>query len=379
MTTWAEIKGDTTNDPEEAKKFIKWWFREGDIVAVRAMVVDGQKLTFALPRDDMIDHLTKVHEEDNRTVMDDASAQMRDLYINICPVKAEMEMSAKAGIKKADIKTFRGLFADIDCGKTGAFATEADVLAWVETIPFKPGAIVRTGTGGVHLWWKTKSMNQKDYSVILKRWWSYLTTLVPEGVHIDRLVDTTRVGRLPGATRFPKKDEPCARVTVEYTGADPIEGDAFDDHTDKPYREFRADMTARSKHEEQIFEDMAEGATPTLGQLALREALIGRCVELVTWEEILTGAGWTYLRTNSDGADLWERPGGHGKSGSTGYPDEEAAMSLHSTDEGTGLADLLSQEVRLSKWRVFLRLTHNDDVRAAERDLLEREVMQGGA
>lgn len=44
-------------------------------------------------------------------------------------------------------------------------------------------------------------------------------------------------------------------------------------------------------------------------------------------------------------------------------------MSLFSTDPSTGVLDLYEADIPLTKWRVFLRLIHGDDVYAALDDL----------
>lgn len=369
-----DLIGDTSVDPKATEEFLKWWFRADDIVALRVMKIDGPKISLAMKRDDLISFITTPDDESGKSMLEQASEENRDVYVNVCHVKEEKEPSKTEGVKSDDIKGFRGVFADIDCGKTGAFSSPEAVVEWVESLDYRPSAIVRTGSGGVHLWWKTTKMEQKDFSVIQKRWWSYLNGIAPEGVSIDRLWDVTRIARLPGATRHPKKMELRAQVTVTYTDAEPLDGETFTKITETPYKHLREDLKKFEAKEDQILLDMAEGATPTIGQLALREALMSRTADLVTWEEILEGAGWRYLGKAGDGSDKWERPGGHGKSANTGYPDERSAMSLHSADEGTGLADLKAQEIKMSKWRVFLRLTHNDDVRAAELDILEREM-----
>lgn len=375
--TWEELKGNTTVDFKEAEKFLKWWFNKDDIVAIRAIPNDGPIYTMADKRDDLIEMLNTENDE-GVISLQEISNDQSSLYFNVCHVKEVKQKSKKHGITGADIKGHRGLFLDLDM-KTGAFESHAQLMEWVRGLEHQPGAIVYTGAeGGVHLYWKTANLKQKDYKAIQNRWWSYHCTLAPEGVSIDRLSDPTRIMRLPGATRIPKHIEPASRVVVEYTGADPIDGEVFTKLTETPYKHYREEVKKGEQKEEQILESIGSNAPATIGQLALRDALISRTADLVSWTEILEGAGWTFLKTASNGADYWMRPGGNGKSASVNYPDERSGMALHSTDEGTGLADLKDEEIKLSKWRVFLRLTHNDDVRAAELDILEREVRSNG-
>lgn len=90
--------------------------------------------------------------------------------------------------------------------------------------------------------------------------------------------------------------------------------------------------------------------------------LEGMADDVLTWEKILTESGWVAYK--SDG---WTRPGGSGKSAVAG-----STLTLMNSNEGTGMADLRDAGVELTRWRVFLRSRHSDDVSSAVEDLSGR-------
>ncbi len=90
--------------------------------------------------------------------------------------------------------------------------------------------------------------------------------------------------------------------------------------------------------------------------------LEGMADDVLTWEKILTESGWVAYK--SDG---WTRPGGSGKSAVAG-----STLTLMNSNEGTGMSDLRDAGVELTRWRVFLRSRHSDDVSSAVEDLSGR-------
>lgn len=85
---------------------------------------------------------------------------------------------------------------------------------------------------------------------------------------------------------------------------------------------------------------------------------------ILSWGDILLGRGWTPYKESED---EWTRPGGSGRSAVTGRE-----MELLNNNESTGMADLRDAGIVLTRWRVFLRLEHGDNVEAAVEDLSVR-------
>ena len=94
--------------------------------------------------------------------------------------------------------------------------------------------------------------------------------------------------------------------------------------------------------------------------------------DLITWDEILEGYGWEFYRMGSEGRREWARPGKFAKAGVTDWEESPDMLSLFSWSEETGLADLYEADAALTKWRVFLRLVHDDDLESAIADIVER-------
>ncbi len=84
--------------------------------------------------------------------------------------------------------------------------------------------------------------------------------------------------------------------------------------------------------------------------------------ELLRWDDILVPHGWRFINEGTEGRRLWSRPGGdYRKSAVTDWEGSEGnVMSLMSTSRETGLLDLLEAHIPLTKERVLLRLSFND-------------------
>lgn len=367
--TWMDLNGDPTVDPEAAAKFLEWRFHKDDVVAIRL----HQKwwATCAAPRDDAIEILTNSLEE---------MAANGNVYFALNPVinpivnkNGNYTVDQEHGVRKEHIKTWRTLFADIDV-KTGAFLSQDDVRSWVEGLEVAPGAVVWTqgDKGGCHLYWKVKGLTDLSFPEAQERWWSYLQTTAPEGISIDRLIEDTRVARVPGSTRRPKDTEKISPVIAEYLDSPILDRETFDRLIEEPFKETEKRKRTTRGNTDTMFTGIENIAGDTVAGIAFRMALIDCTPDYFTWDEILERAGWTYLKTESDGAKQWARPGVNRKSATVGYRREDANMSLFSWDQGTGLADLYEVDETLTMFRVMTRLWFNDDFEAAINEIQRR-------
>lgn len=370
--TWMELVGDTTVDPEEAVKFLEWRFRKDDVVAIRTHGKTWS--TWAMPLDMAIDTI--------RESLEDVAKQV-DVYFALNPLKEPFTdengnyyATSKHGVRKEHVKTWRTLYADIDV-KAGSFDNQDDVRRWIESLDVIPGAVVWTqgDKGGCHLYFKTNFTTELDFYDAQEMLWSYLQAQAPEDISVDRLVDVTRVARLPGSTRHASGTEKNAHVTAEYIEDAPVlDRETFDKLVEQPYKETRERQRVTRGSSEGLFAGIEGLAKDSIAGIALRMYLIDRVGEYFTWEEILTEAGWTYYRPDKDGASQWTRPGGEGKSAVVGYTRDDANMSLFSWDQGTGLADLYEIEEPLTMFRVLVRLWFNDDYEAAIKAIMDRRA-----
>lgn len=82
------------------------------------------------------------------------------------------------------------------------------------------------------------------------------------------------------------------------------------------------------------------------------------------WADIFTPAGWTFVKTENSGAQLWLRPGGC----TSAYSARCFAHNVVVHSEGAGLPTGAGQ--RLTRGRVFAHLWHDGHETAAARDLI---------
>lgn len=369
---FGDLVGEVHHDPEAIETFLRWWFRKGDLVNL-TFIREGRNkkvITNGGTLDEVIESLKEPEFKSEFLDKYDFNA-----YFTTSASKKTYTADSEHRPTKEDCKALRGVWADVDL-KPGVFDSEEDISAWLHSLAVRPGAIVRTGSGGMHLYWKVKGLSGIPVGEVGKRWWSYLDSTTPDGVVIDRLTDVeTRILRIPGTTRFPKPKEMIPRmpVTVEITGDGPMDIETFKELTDGGIENYRA-RTAKTLEnvddiDKSLYEVAGEGTWSRLVILSAIEEIIS---DYFSWDDILEDAGWELYREGSEGRREWSRPGKVGKAGVTDWEDSPDVLSLFSWSEETGLADLYEAEVTLTKWRVFLRLRHNDNVESALNELIER-------
>lgn len=337
---YADTIGDISPDPQMADTFLSWFFNGEDVVGIRERKgMSWGTVAFKCDalRSDLADVLQNLYESDT------------EAYFCVSPLKAERAYS-RDGIKKGENTSTHILYADIDV-KPGSFETTEQARAWIETLAISPGCVVESGSGGLHAYWATAEPLSQE------RWWAYLTSTLPEGVAVDRLVDATRVLRLPGSIRF-MGDGRQKLVRASYPDSHVMSAEEFRQLTDGPFRALQEDRERRREASQKI----TESALGTGWKALVKEDLIN---EQLSWAEILEPHGWTLHRDCGDHLQ-WTRPGKTGeKSATTGFPEESSAMSLMSWAPETRLDDLKDAEIRLTKFRVWLRLEHDDNMTEA--------------
>lgn len=357
----------TEVDPEAAETFLKWWFTATDKTTIVTLSDTESPKNYTYDRETLIKAI--------KERMEDMCAEGRNLYYVTATTTGSQSDHKKGRTrpKAKEFKALKGVWIDLDV-KENAFPSMEAAEDFVKNLPEQPGAIVRTGSGGLHLYWRVKKLSDIPADEVGLRWWSYIQSLAPEGVEIDRLTDVkTRLLRLPGSVRWPsrKKDGDSLKahqVTVEYTGAPDLTADTVSFLTEETYEKAHAHVVERQATEEALLDDLAANLTD-LGPWGRRIALtlMDELVEQgLSWTDVLEPVGWTITKgTDGSGEVVWSRPGGSPRSATTGEPEEDSGMSLLSGSPDTGLLDLYEAEVRLTKWRVLLRLHFNDDLDAA--------------
>ena len=377
--TWGDLAGATDVDPEAAASHLEFLFDPGDIVHISAFrnKKPSKKhvsvLTIGGERDDQCESLrTEGLDWLSRGEADNPW----NVYYSIAPATEVVDgMSKRPSAKHS--AGIRQLFCDLDC-KPGSFENGEEVRKYIESLPVTPSCIVWTGSGGAHCSWVIDRDSREAFEAdtkVAEKWWTMLVGYAPEGVSIDRLIDSdSRVLRLPGTVRWPKGGalEKSAPVVGEYYDVPGLTHEKFVELTEEWFKGYNERIEKRRSEDDALSAQMVDisqrkGMWSDLIILSMIDEL---AEEYLDWAEILEGAGWSYFREGGDGSEEWTRPGGAGKSATVNWPESpESPMSLFSDDVSTGLADLKEAGIHLTKWRVFLRLSHGDDVWAALDDL----------
>lgn len=352
---------------EDAKTLIKTLFDPDDYITLSGKkstrVVGNNVLTqFGTARE----FVTTLDDEILGSMCSDPEPM--DIYFGISPIRKDSYRGVYKRTKEEDVECVRVLYADLDI-KNGCFANSQEAWDFLVNLPYIPTVIVGSGSGGLHAYWKfERSVDVAEGKTLLTRWWSYLSSEA-KGRKIDKLVDVTRMSRLPGTVRWPKEgtSETAKAVKLLWASRErviPVSKvyELSEDPWNAQLQKREGVRNRENSVELRMGEILGSGGWSQKLAIASVESWVA---ENVTWENVLAPKGWTFLRTDGNGRDEWARPGQGGKSCVVNWPDSPDVMSLLSTSEETGLFDLLDAEIPLTKWRVLVRLWFDDDVTAA--------------
>lgn len=379
----ADKRGEINISADLAKQYVQAWFKPTDLITIvgRRSVPTGNfdTITQTIVAKEFLEHLDN---DALQNIVFDSDGSSWNIYAGICPVKEELSIYRRG--TKDNIAYVPGLWADIDI-KPDSFATEADIIEWLHSLELRPTMICGSGSGGVHAYWRAHWSEQFDENLV-ERWWSYLDEMAGEGRSIDKLIDSTRMLRLPGTVHFPKLTSSSSDASrklgmvkiIELTGQtygtqqvmDISEG-AYLRRGERrkklvgedAQRRIDGDALAKS-----LLADKVTGRWKLLRAIAYIEDIVN---DTYSWDQILEPLGWTFMKQLRDGSNEWARPGRNERSAVVDF-EGSPVMSLLSTSLETGLADLKDAGIHLSKYRVLLRLHYNDDT-----DALIRAVVGG--
>lgn len=381
--TWGDLAGgDLVLDVDAAIRHLEWTFEPGDIVHLvnlrpKSKGVKTTVISMGAVLEEMI--------EDLKEEFEGICVAPWSTYYQIAP---STEAMVGAGIRpdKTKCAGTRVLFADLDVGKSGGFKDKAEVEEFLGGLEVPPGAVVWTGSGGAHASWRMDSDGAERLREVMtgrqigERWWTWLDAeckrMGMDHVVIDRLIDLdARVLRLPGTIRYPKySGDVTAPVVADYREVDRVTFEKFMEVTDKTFEPYKKRVRERQEMDTVLLSELVDISQRrgVWGERIIQAHVEEWAEERLEWSEILEEYGWTRFREGGDGSIEWTRPGGEGKSATTDWPDSPGVMSLFSTDPSTGVLDLYEAEIVLTKWRVFLRLVHGDNVWEAADDLGRR-------
>lgn len=376
-----DFAGDIDISSSTAVKFVQSWFAPTDRVCVvgrRTIRTGGQDvLSQSLTAGELVAELNNNLLEN---LIFDPDGSSYNLYIGVCPVVEDVSLFRRG--TKDNIEYSPGVWADIDV-KDGGFESEGDIVAWLETLPIRPTIICGSGSGGVHAYWRLH-WGQKGDGELVERWWSYLDEMAGER-SIDKLIDLTRILRIPGSVYFPKPDSKspalkmvklieASGITYSYDTIYQLSADAYERRLAK-----RAKLRYDDANSRLDADTIAAGLLKKngiVGRWALNRA-IARVEDYVNqtydWFDILIPHGWSHRQELRDGSQEWARPGQSDRSAVTDF-EKSPVMSLLSTSEDTGLADLKDAGIHLSKYRVLMRLGYNDNEAALVYDTVEKMI-----
>lgn len=367
-----DLVGVTDVNAHDAALHISAWFQPDELVCIaslRAKRGSGKNsMVQILPAREIVDSLRSVEGDDilkGLTMTSDG--EMWNTYVCVSHVDHEMTSLSRRGGSN-NVKLMPGVWVDLDV-KPGSFSSVEEIIEYLMKLP-EPTLIVGTGSGGVHAYWKlNEPMEPGQARDVQLQWWSYVNDTAGE-LSVDKLFNVDRLFRLAGSVRWPKPDEniPAATARVIHHNAAktyPVEKiielsqESWDKYSkkilrvqqDDSQRRLEADMVARLSFE-------TDNRWALYAAIARVEETF---TELVSWDEVLEPYGWTYLRDDNVGRREFARPGRMEKSATVDWPESPDVMSLLSSAETTGLADLKEAGVVLTKYRVALRLWFNDD------------------
>lgn len=378
-----DFAGDIDISPDSAVKFIQSWFHPSDrICLVGRRVIRTGNLDVVSQSSTAGELIAEIRAGLLQDLVFDPDGSSYNLYVGVCPILDDVKLFKRG--TKDNVEYSPGVWADIDV-KEGGFESEGDILGWLGSLPIRPTIICGSGSGGVHAYWRLH-WDERGDGELVERWWAYLDEMAGHR-SIDKLVDLTRILRVPGSIYFPKADSlsPALKMVklIEASGITyskdtlfSISADAYERRVVKRQQLRYADASSRFNAEALAQSLMKENGL--MGKWALK-----RCIAQVEdyvndtydWFDILTPHGWTHRQELRDGSNEWARPGQKDRSAVTDF-EKSPVMSLLSTSEDTGLADLKDAGIHLSKYRVLKRLNYQDQDDPLVRDVVAKMVAE---
>jgi len=301
-----------------------------------------------------------------------------NLYMGVGLLGAAPSGKNKKGGKK-DVARVPGVWIDLDVGKDGVFRDEEHCLTLLRNVKPWPTIVVATGTGGVHAYWKVRGgLTGRDAELLVSMWWSHMSREAGSGIHIDKLVNSDRIMKLPGSIRWEKSagDVPSL-VRLIHSSSDVVRASELEGASRSAWEDYTRGLEQRRRDVETR---RAMALTPWVdlsgagrwGQLMSAVGPEDDFNESHTWHDVLVPLGWTDIGTDGGGRTLWARPGQDAattyKSAATGFEDSHV-MSLFSDSPNTGLWPLHEAGIALTKYRVWVQTRYDGDDMAYVQDL----------
>ena len=365
-----DYAGEVRISSEDAVAFVKTWFKPTDRICISALRSEGTGGVDAVAQTMTAREFIETTDDKalEAVIFDPEDGSRWNLYISVSPVKEDVQLRRRG--TKSNVDYIPGVWADIDV-QQGGFESEEVLLGWLDALALPPSIICSSGSSGVHAYWRLKWSEEGDEKLV-DAWWSYLDDTAGEDRAIDKLVDSTRILRMPGSVRFPKKDErknhkigsvSIIKLTDNQYSIEEIRSVSAEATAKKAA--IRKQTIERDKERRMSVDELAKSMIdrPEVGRWELLQA-VSNVEDFVndhlSWSDILTPHGWKFRRQQGDGSKEWARPGQNARSAVTDYQGSPV-MSLLSMSPATRMSDLLDAGIPLTKYRVLLRLEYDDD------------------
>lgn len=362
----SDLTGQVKISARHACAFVSTWFDPEDIICVVGRRSEKTGKNDTLSHSITAAEFCRYTDEDLEGLIFSDGTKW-NLYLGVAPIKEHVSLTQRGN--EDNVSHVTGVWADLDL-KPESFGSREEILAFLfQEIAFPPTVVVASGSGGIHAYWKLNREEKGDKELV-ERWWAYLDEKAGPDRKIDKLVDLTRILRIPGTVYFPKADSSAKIGSVEimylidrtYSVEEitVMSEDAFKKKHEKRKRLISEDANRRL--------DVALFARDRMaGQEANKWTMYRAISEVedyvnthISWAEILEPHGWKWQRTLRDGSNEWARPGRDERSAVVDYEDSPV-MSLLSSSEETRLDDLKDAHIPITKYRAMLRLQFGDD------------------
>lgn len=373
----SDITGKVKISAHHATTFVSTWFDPEDKICVVGRKSEKTGNLDTVSQSMTAGEFCQIDDDTLESLIFDEDGNKWNLYLGVAPIKEDVTLKRRG--TEANISHVTGVWADIDI-KEGGFESQEDIINFLYSLALRPTIVVGSGSGGIHAYWKLRKGQLGDKELV-ERWWSYLDESAGDR-SIDKLVDLTRILRIPGTVYFPKEKsggklgsvaimfhQPENTYTVQQIHD--ISQEAFNIKHEKRKKLISSDANRRM--------DMDVFARDMLAGLGGNRWKMWRAIselesyvnERIDWAHILEPHGWTFMRRLRDSSNEWARPGRSERSAVVDY-EGSPVMSLLSSSPDTSLSDLKDAGIPLTKYRVMLRLWFDDDEKEMVKYLIGR-------
>lgn len=358
----SDLTGEVKISAYHANTFVSTWFAPEDKIVVVGRKSEKTGNLDTLSQSLTAEEFCSINDAGLEELIFDSDGNKWNLYIAVCPIKEDVSLLRRG--TEDNVSHVTGVWADIDVKEKG-FASQEEIFQFLYALELQPSIVVGSGSGGVHAYWKL-SPGEKGNKELVERWWSYLDETAGTR-SLDKVNDLTRILRLPGTVYFPKKDSGSKVGVVEilykldntYTVEEitRVSEAAFNTKHEKRKKLISKDSNRRLDMEYFARELLPDNRWTMYKAISELEGYVN---DQMSWAEILEPCGWTWMRTLRDGSNEWARPGRSERSAVVDFEDSPV-MSLLSSAEETGLADLKDAHIPITKYRALVRLHFGDD------------------